>query len=327
MSPAWARGRRPPRPTARPPAAQACPRAPSRTSGAIAPNDTRRIGGDRVQRAQAGLERRDVRGRGGVGLRHDEPCRRPRPADRLGVAVERREPADGVDGRHDRLDATKWWRQHAARRRASTAPAPGRPRPWSRRRRGGRPRARRARGGRARRAARRGRSPRSVQQTQPLRRTTVRSSTCRTRWWSIAISPSSLTSTPFPPCPGGASSAEISVVLPLPRKPVTSDDREPVSHRRRSAATSAGSSGSSGRPARRSASRPQRRRGRGRPRRGPCRRAARRRVPPQSLSVTPEAGEHAADASACATPGRGARRRPGSAQCSVRRAPQSGHMR
>src|SRR4051812_39633898 len=56
---------------------------------------------------------------------------------------------------------------------------------------------------------------------QPLPSTTVRSSTWRTRWWSIATSPSSLTSTTVSPMAGCASRAEISVVLPLPRKPVT----------------------------------------------------------------------------------------------------------
>ena len=61
-----------------------------------------------------------------------------------------------------------------------------------------------------------------MQQTQPLSSSTVRSSTRRSRWWSIPISPSSFTITAVSPMPGWPSRREISVVLPLPRKPVTS---------------------------------------------------------------------------------------------------------
>src|SRR5262249_39047636 len=64
------------------------------------------------------------------------------------------------------------------------------------------------------------RSARSEQQTQPLPSTTVCSLTRRSRWWSIATSPSSLTITAVSPIPGWSSSRERSVVLPLPRKPV-----------------------------------------------------------------------------------------------------------
>src|SRR5437763_1441 len=64
------------------------------------------------------------------------------------------------------------------------------------------------------------RSPRSEQQTQPLPSTTVRSSTRRSRWWSIATSPSSFTITAVSPICGWESSRASSVVLPLPRKPV-----------------------------------------------------------------------------------------------------------
>ena len=42
------------------------------------------------------------------------------------------------------------------------------------------------------------------------------------RWWSSAISPSSLTSTAVSPSAGSVSSSRSSVVLPLPRKPVIS---------------------------------------------------------------------------------------------------------
>src|SRR5581483_1440331 len=66
------------------------------------------------------------------------------------------------------------------------------------------------------------RSPRSVQQTQPELSSTVRSSTRRSRWWSMPTSPSSFTITAVSPMSGWARSREISVVFPDPRKPVTS---------------------------------------------------------------------------------------------------------
>src|ERR671919_1056176 len=65
------------------------------------------------------------------------------------------------------------------------------------------------------------RSPRIAQHTQPFARRTVRSSTCRRRWWSIPTSPSSLTSTAVSPRSGWRRRLARSVVLPLPRNPVS----------------------------------------------------------------------------------------------------------
>src|SRR5581483_6302742 len=79
------------------------------------------------------------------------------------------------------------------------------------------PRSRRERSSRSSSA----RSPRSEQHTQPFLSSTVRSSTRRSRWWSMPTSPSSFTITAVSPSAGCSSSREISVVLPLPRKPVT----------------------------------------------------------------------------------------------------------
>src|SRR5262249_31473085 len=66
------------------------------------------------------------------------------------------------------------------------------------------------------------RSPRSGQETQWLPRKSVRSSPRRSRWWSIATSPSSFPMTAVSPIAGFPSSACSSVVFPLPRKPVRS---------------------------------------------------------------------------------------------------------
>src|SRR5215211_7159234 len=60
-----------------------------------------------------------------------------------------------------------------------------------------------------------------VQQTQPLPSRTVRSSTRRRRWWSSPTSPNSLTRTAVLAIDGSVSTLPRSVVLPLPRKPVT----------------------------------------------------------------------------------------------------------
>src|SRR5215212_7758917 len=65
------------------------------------------------------------------------------------------------------------------------------------------------------------RSSRVVQQTQPLPSRTVRSSTWRRRWWSSPTSPNSLTRTAVLAIDGSASTLARRVVLPLPRKPVT----------------------------------------------------------------------------------------------------------
>src|SRR5215218_4292450 len=65
------------------------------------------------------------------------------------------------------------------------------------------------------------RSSRVVQHTQPLPRRTVRSSTRRRRWWSRPTSPNSLTRTAVLAIDGSDSTRPRSVVLPLPRKPVT----------------------------------------------------------------------------------------------------------
>ena len=82
---------------------------------------------------------------------------------------------------------------------------------------GSRPR----RAGRAGRAARRRGRRAATQQTQPLASRTVRSSTRRRRWWSMPTSPSSFTITAVSPSSGPREQREMSVVLPLPRKPVT----------------------------------------------------------------------------------------------------------
>src|SRR5215210_6166578 len=65
------------------------------------------------------------------------------------------------------------------------------------------------------------RSSRVVQQTQPLPSRTVRSSTRRRRWWSSPTSPNSLTRTAVFAIDGAESTLARRVVLPLPRKPVT----------------------------------------------------------------------------------------------------------
>src|SRR5215213_791594 len=65
------------------------------------------------------------------------------------------------------------------------------------------------------------RSSRVVQQTQPLPSKTVRSSTRRRRWWSSPTSPNSLTRTAVLAIDGSDSTLARRVVLPLPRKPVT----------------------------------------------------------------------------------------------------------
>src|SRR5215203_1766788 len=65
------------------------------------------------------------------------------------------------------------------------------------------------------------RSSRVVQQTQPLPSRTVRSSTRRRRWWSSPTSPNSLTRTAVLAIDGSESTLARRVVLPLPRKPVT----------------------------------------------------------------------------------------------------------
>src|SRR5215211_698741 len=65
------------------------------------------------------------------------------------------------------------------------------------------------------------RSSRVVQQTQPLPSKTVRSSTRRRRWWSSPTSPNSLTRTAVLAIDGAESALARRVVLPLPRKPVT----------------------------------------------------------------------------------------------------------
>src|SRR5919107_2922640 len=65
------------------------------------------------------------------------------------------------------------------------------------------------------------RSSRMVQQTQPLPSRTVRSSTLRRRWWSRPTSPNSLTRTAVLAIDGSDSTLARRVVLPLPRKPVT----------------------------------------------------------------------------------------------------------
>src|SRR3712207_1965806 len=65
------------------------------------------------------------------------------------------------------------------------------------------------------------RSSRVVQQTHPLPSRTVRSSTRRNRWWSSPTSPNSLTRTAVLAIEGSSSTLPSNVVLPLPRKPVT----------------------------------------------------------------------------------------------------------
>ena len=90
-----------------------------------------------------------------------------------------------------------------------------------------------------------------MQQTQPEAITTVRSSMRESRWWSRAISPSSLTSTAVSPSAGSVSSSRSSVVLPLPRKPVISVIGVPGAHFSRprpNARAGSASSGSSGLP-------------------------------------------------------------------------------
>src|SRR5918997_4648457 len=65
------------------------------------------------------------------------------------------------------------------------------------------------------------RSSRVVQQTHPLPSSTARSSTRLSRWWSSPTSPNSLTSTAVLDIEGSVRTLPSSVVLPLPRKPVT----------------------------------------------------------------------------------------------------------
>src|ERR671933_776164 len=60
-----------------------------------------------------------------------------------------------------------------------------------------------------------------LQQTHPFPSKTVRSSTRRRRWWSSPTSPNSLTRTAVLATDGSDNTLPRSVVLPLPRKPVT----------------------------------------------------------------------------------------------------------
>ena len=155
---------------------------------------------------------------GEVGLRDDEPVggrrllhatrRSRRPCCASTVVTTRLEPVVVLDQRlgEQRVDD---------RRR-------GRRGRWSRRRRAGTAGSRRASRRPSRSRSSSARSPRSVQQTQPLASSTVRSSTRRSRWWSMPTSPSSFTITAVSPMSGWASRRESSVVLPLPRNPVTS---------------------------------------------------------------------------------------------------------
>ncbi len=143
-----------------------------------------------------------------------------------------RQAVDRVHGRDHALEPEVVLDDRLARA-ACRGSAPGRRGPSSRRPRAGTrgisPRSRRPSRSRSSSA----RSPRREQQTQPLFSSTVRSSTRRSRWWSIATSPSSLTITAVSPIPGCASRRESSVVFPLPRKPVRSATGRPLSARAR----------------------------------------------------------------------------------------------
>ena len=161
----------------------------------------------------------DRRRLGEIALRHDERVGDRRLLQRLLVA----QAVDGVDRRHDRLQLVVVPDDRLGEERVDDR-APDRRDRSSRRRRGGTAESRRARAGSSRSRSSSARSPRSVQQTQPERRSTVRSSTRRSRWWSMPTSPSSLTMTAVSPMSGWPSSLEMSVVLPLPRKPVTRVD-------------------------------------------------------------------------------------------------------
>ena len=66
------------------------------------------------------------------------------------------------------------------------------------------------------------RSPATWQQTQPLGSSTMFSEAVRTSAWSIATGPNSFTITAQSPAAGCATRRLSSVVLPLPRKPVSS---------------------------------------------------------------------------------------------------------
>ncbi len=67
------------------------------------------------------------------------------------------------------------------------------------------------------------RSPRTLQQTQPLSSKTISSSLASTSRWSSPTSPNSLTITAVRASAGSRSRFASSVVLPLPRKPVITE--------------------------------------------------------------------------------------------------------
>ena len=196
----------------------------------------------RVQAAELPLHASRV---GQVRLRDDEPVGDRGLLDRLLAA----QPVLRVHGRDHALELEVVL-DHGVGRAACRGSAPGRRARSSRRRRGRRRGSRRGRAARAGRAARRrGRreacSRRSRSRARPCARRPAAAGGGRS-----PTSPSSLTITAVSPISGWASSRESSVVLPLPRKPVSRMTRRLHD----SAATSSGSSGSSGRPASRSAS-------------------------------------------------------------------------
>ncbi len=180
---------------------------------------------------------------------------------------------------------------------------------------------RRARAGRAGRAARRRGRRAACSRRSRSSSSTVRSSTRRSRWWSIATSPSSLTITAVSPMSGWASRRESSVVFPLPRKPVTQRDRR-LQTRARPAEP--GRAGRAARPASRSAST------QSAPRfvddgRAPLAVAEDVDAAAPVVEPQPEVVEHAVQQR---DRGSARPRRPPScsAQCSSSRTPQSAHM-
>ena len=176
------------------------------------------------------LERVDLRPLDQVGLRHDEAGRRRRPAGatparaRAGACRSARRPSSRPS--RARSDA-----ERRARTRASRGSAPDRQGPSSRGRPGRSdgisPRWRRPR----RSSSSSPRSPRIVQQTQPLPSRTVRSSTRRSRWWSIPTSPSSLTITAVSTQLRAREQPAEQGRLAAAEKAGQDGDRDPVRHR------------------------------------------------------------------------------------------------
>ena len=279
------------------PRARRCGDAAKSSSGSISPNDASHRARGRVQPHELRFEARHCRGLRDIRLRDDDRVRGRDLLQRLvaAQAVLARRPSRRSS--RGSSDAAQRARSAACRRSA-----PARPRPWSRSRPGESEGSRRESRRSSRSRSSSDRSPRSEQQTQPLASRTVRSSTRRSRWWSIPTSPSSFTITAVSPSSGCCSSRATSVVLPLPRNPVT---RTTGVFTLRAPRAGRGRAGRAARP--RGAPPPTRaRRGRRRPPSRPCGRAGRTSRPHQSSTEQAEVLEHRSERCGSEHPAAGA---------------------